>query len=32
VNFLDKVAACNATARALTERKLGFVAARNLHI
>jgi len=29
---MDKVAACNATARALTERKLGFIAARNLHL
>ena len=32
LNFMDKVAACNATARALTEHKLGFVAARNLHL
>jgi len=32
LNFMDKVAACNVTARALTERKLGFVAARNLHL
>jgi DNA-binding phage protein len=31
VNFLDKVAATNATARALTERGLAFVAAQNLH-
>ncbi|HOT53194.1 MAG TPA: hypothetical protein PLH68_04205 [Anaerolineaceae bacterium] len=30
--FMDKVAACNTTARALTERRLGFVAARNLHL
>ena len=32
LNFMDKVAACNTTARALTERRLGFVAARNLHL
>lgn len=31
INYLDKVAACNATARALTEKGLSFVAARNLH-
>ena len=30
-NYLDKHAALNATARALTERGLSFVAARNLH-
>ena len=30
-NFLDKVAATNCTARALTERGLSFVAAQNLH-
>jgi len=30
--FMDKVAACNTTARTLTERRLGFVAARNLHL
>ncbi len=32
LNFMDKVAACNTTARALTAHKLGFVAARNLHL
>ncbi|MBL8055200.1 MAG: hypothetical protein JNK29_00815 [Anaerolineales bacterium] len=31
LNFLDKVAAANATARALTERGLSFVAAQHLH-
>jgi len=31
INFLDKVAACNTTAHALTERGLSFIAARNLH-
>lgn len=31
INYLDKVAACNHTARALTEKGLSFVAARNLH-
>ena len=31
INFLDKVAACNTTARALTEKGLSFIAARNLH-
>ncbi|MGV8049752.1 MAG: hypothetical protein AB2L21_05295 [Anaerolineaceae bacterium] len=31
INYLDKVAACNTTAQALTERGLSFVAARNLH-
>lgn len=31
-NFLDKVDACNQTARALTENGLSFVAARNLHV
>ena len=30
-NFLDKHSAVNRTARALTERGLGFVAAWNLH-
>jgi hypothetical protein len=30
-NFLDKVDATNATARALTEHGLSFIAARNLH-
>jgi hypothetical protein len=30
-NFMDKFDATNATARALTERGLAFVAARNLH-
>ncbi len=30
-NFLEKVAACNNSARALTEKGLSFVAARNLH-
>lgn len=32
LNLMDKMAACNTTARALTERRLGFVAARNLHL
>ncbi len=32
LNFMDKVDACNHTARALTERGLSFVAARYLHI
>ncbi len=31
INYLDKVDACNRTAKALTERGLSFVAARNLH-
>ncbi|MDI6768883.1 MAG: hypothetical protein QMD04_04330 [Anaerolineales bacterium] len=31
LNFMDKVDACNHTARALTERGLSFVAAKNLH-
>jgi len=31
LNFLDKIDAVNATARALTERKLSFIAARTLH-
>lgn len=31
VNFMDKVAGANRTARALTEKGLSFVAARNLH-
>ncbi len=31
-NFLDKVEATNHTARALTENKLSFVAATNLHL
>jgi hypothetical protein len=31
LNFLDKVDACNNTARALTEKGLGIVAAQNLH-
>ncbi len=31
VNFLDKVAACEHSARALTEKGLSFIAARNLH-
>jgi len=30
-NFIDKFEATNATARALTERGLSFIAARNLH-
>lgn len=30
-NFMEKVAACNHTAWALTEKGLSFVAARNLH-
>lgn len=30
-NFLDKVDACNSTARMLTERGMSFLAARNLH-
>jgi len=30
-NFLDKVDACNSSARMLTEAGLSFVAARNLH-
>ncbi len=31
VNFLDKVAAANRSARALTEKGLSFIAAKNLH-
>lgn len=31
LNYLDKHAAINATARALTEKGLSFIAARNLH-
>ncbi len=31
VNFMDKVEACNHTARALTEKGLSFIAAQNLH-
>jgi hypothetical protein len=31
LNFLDKFDATNATARALTEHGLSFIAARNLH-
>ena len=31
LNFMDKVDACNKSARALTEKGLAFVAARNLH-
>jgi len=31
INYLDKVDACNRTAKALTEHGLSFVAARNLH-
>jgi len=31
INFLDKVDACNHTSRALTEKGLSFVAAKNLH-
>ncbi len=31
INFLDKLDACNRTAWALTEKGLGFVAAKNLH-
>ena len=31
LNFLDKVDATNATAQALTERGLSFIAAQNLH-
>ncbi|MCK6581777.1 MAG: hypothetical protein L6Q49_01620 [Anaerolineales bacterium] len=30
-NFIEKVAACNRTAWALTEKGLSFIAARNLH-
>jgi hypothetical protein len=32
INFLDKVDACNRTARALTEKGLSFVGAKNLHM
>ena len=31
INFLDKVQACNSTARMLTEKGLSFIAAPNLH-
>jgi len=31
LNFLDKHDAVNRTARALTEKGLSFIAARNLH-
>jgi hypothetical protein len=31
LNFMDKVDACNKTARALTEKGLSFIAAQNLH-
>ncbi len=31
INYLDKVDACNRTARALTEKGLSFIAARKLH-
>jgi len=31
LNFMDKVDACNHSARALTEKGLSFVAAKNLH-
>ena len=31
INFLDKVAACDHSARALTENGLSFIAAKNLH-
>ena len=31
INFLDKVAACEHSARALTENGLSFIAAKNLH-
>ena len=31
LNFLDKVAACNSSARMLTEKGLSFIAAPNLH-
>ena len=31
LNFLDKVDACNSSARMLTEKGLSFVAAPNLH-
>ncbi len=31
-NFMDKVDACNKTARALTENGLSFIAAQNLHM
>jgi len=30
-NFMDKVDACNKTARALTEKGISFIAAQNLH-
>jgi hypothetical protein len=31
LNFMDKVDACNHSARALTEKSLSFIAAQNLH-
>jgi hypothetical protein len=31
LNFMDKVAACNNSAHALTEKGLSFIAAKNLH-
>jgi len=31
LNFLDKVDACNSSARMLTEKGLSFIAAQNLH-
>lgn len=31
LNFKDKVAAANQTARALTTHKIGIIAAKNLH-
>ena len=31
INYLDKVGACNTTARQLTQRGLSFIAAPNLH-
>jgi hypothetical protein len=31
LNFMDKVDACNKSARALTEKGLSFIAAKNLH-
>jgi len=31
INFLDKIDACNRTARELTEHGLSFIAAKNLH-
>jgi hypothetical protein len=32
LNFMDKVDACNASAKALTEKGLSFIAASNLHV